>query len=457
MRSAEAIAVCALDHYKKTLTRGKPKADTEWTVYAAIVAERSIGDARSVLWVVSCATGTKCTTHRVQGQVVQDCHAEVLSRRGLMRVLWMEILGQSPSERHHNNLLEPSRDNDGKFQLRSDTRLHLYISCSPCGDASIYPITEDQVMLHTGAKVIVSHESGVDVTTCGGVNQLLQGTTVAREKVQSLGKLRTKSGRSNLPAHLRSTSMSCSDKIVQWSIMGLQGGLLSGFIGPPITLSSVVVSRDPRIGENTSAQDDALKRAIPDRVHAICMEMKTARSGRWEICAPSVSVVSKEFASDRAAMEFKTRKSTTEGDEPSRSDKDSSASDRKRKRSEIAKAVLSPCGISLNWQFFDPTFTELLVGARGIRQGKKPKSDQDYQNLASRLSRKNFSSLARASNPPNDTGLSPITTYQQLKRALANPEWLELKSRILRSETLAGWLRSGEEADFLLVAESDSE
>ena len=39
----------------------------------------------------------------------------------------------------------------------------------------------------------------------------------------------------------------------------------------------------------------------------------------------------------------------------------------------------SPCGVSINWQWSNQE-TEVVVGARGIRQGKKPKSDQDYKN-----------------------------------------------------------------------------
>jgi hypothetical protein len=177
-----------------------------------------------------------------------------------------------------NRLLEENKE-DGRFQLRPDIQLHLYISDSPCGDASIYPIVafntmgdEKEEMLFAGAKVVVSEETRVDANACAGNHQLLEGRmahTVAREEIQVLGKLRTKLGRSHLPAHLSSsTRMSCSDKIVQWSVLGLQRGLLSKYVVAPIQLSSVVVSRDPRLGGDNipvKEQEKVLKLAIHSR------------------------------------------------------------------------------------------------------------------------------------------------------------------------------------------------
>lgn len=462
MLPAGEIASCALDHYTQHLSRGKPKPNLEWTVYAAIVAERDGAKTNSnEAWVVSCATGTKCTAHRVQGCVLHDCHAEVLARRGLLRVLWTEIavktsLHQESGEKAPKALLEDLPDGSGRLRLRADTRLHLYISCSPCGDASIYPLADDQVMLHTGAKVIVSQESEIDATVCGGEDRLLQGTSVAREKVQSLGKIRTKSGRSNLPASHRSTSMSCSDKIVQWSALGLQGGLLSHKIQPPIFLTSIVVGRDPRTDKASMAQQLALERAIVNRIQSICEAKEIVARLPWKVLIPSVHIVSNAFPSDKATMESKIQESKVGADNsaPQKESANVAFIGRKRKRDEGITA-LSPCGISLNWQCCNATLTEMVVGARGLRQGKKPKSDRDYQDLASRLSRREVSRLAMpAINGARETDDSSSLpgTYQQLKRNTANPDWLQFKATILTTGVLAGWLRNGDEADFTLEA-----
>jgi Adenosine-deaminase (editase) domain len=284
---ADQVAACALHHYEHDLPggRGKPRLHHEWTVYAAFVARHNV---KGTCRVVSSATGTKCTAIRrkdgAEGCIIHDSHAEVLARRGLLRVLWSEITeltNQKQEEctcQENNKIFEGKKllvkttsatftTNDDsnknntaiktKFKLDANIQLHLYISDSPCGDASIYEVTKRlkddvdadddaiqenptkkdnskkknatttiQDVLFTGAKVIVSKVTGVDATDCGGNHQLLSlggsesnhatgevsphpdhQVSVAREQQQALGKIRTKAGRSNLPDHLRSTSM----------------------------------------------------------------------------------------------------------------------------------------------------------------------------------------------------------------------------------------------------------
>ena len=260
----DLIAQTALHHYNAVLPgKGKPK-ESEWTIYAAIVASRrkrrtehleevrdpeGTGGSKDDVydddecyhcWVVSCATGTKCCALHQQLQqqqqnsttpharadtttisssatagaaaclsILHDSHAEVLARRGLVRVLWNEILawrrrrrqqqqqqreeqhqhspeessssasvsaqqlhhssnGRGASTNHHLHSLLVVKDeetattgtktakihdqDDGastttnrcRFRLDPLVDLHLYISDSPCGDASIYALQQQQ-------------------------------------------------------------------------------------------------------------------------------------------------------------------------------------------------------------------------------------------------------------------------------------------------------------------------
>lgn len=76
--------------------------------------------------------------------------------------------------------------------------------------------------------------------------------------------------------------MSCSDKIVKWCLLGLQGGLLSQLVAP-IPLSSVIVSADARITKDRvplghESQREALERAIPRRVANAWVELSTLQN-----------------------------------------------------------------------------------------------------------------------------------------------------------------------------------
>jgi len=250
--------------------------------------------------------------------------------------------------------------------------------------------------------------------------------------------------------------MSCSDKIVQWCLMGLEGGLLSGKIDSPIFLSSIVVSQDPRVEAGStslpSTQQQALQRAIPDRVVAVWDVVRKAESPpRWQVTVPSVHVVPIEFPADKATMEAEilaTSSSNIKHQGQSNGTTCYHSVSKKRKRNEEGPGGLSPCGISLNWLHLDATTTELIVGARGICQGKKPKADSDYTKLASRLCRRELVRLAqRAYVPSTNSSIA----YQTFKNQVACPEWKHWKNAILKSPTLAGWLRTSEEADFSFV------
>ncbi|CAJ1947050.1 unnamed protein product [Cylindrotheca closterium] len=441
---AESVAECALSHYNKNISKGKPKDQSEFTVYASIVAQQEDN-----FWVVSAATGTKCTAIRKQGFVLHDSHAEILARRGLVRVLWLQINAISKSQSFSKGRLlleqEPCKE---KYKIRQDIALHLYVSDSPCGDASIYGASSG--FFFTGAKIIVSKETGVTSTVCGGDTQLLQGAPIARENSQLLSSLRCKSGRSNLPSHLRSTSMSCSDKIVKWSILGLQGSLLSNLFKEPVLLSSIVVSQDTRIIPDTNHQLEALERAIPSRARAVwnyvAKTHDTSSKWQWKDHIPSVHVVRSAFSSGKSALATTLGTPFTSRDEPSRP-----PPYKKTKLSSEASPnrKVSPCGFAMNWQCTDPNVPEILIGARGIRQGKKPsgKKLEEYQKLSSRLSRQ---SLLQRCTVIFSTD---ITQYQALKSNESDSNWKLLKTVILDGGPLSGWLR--EQDDFPLHLTSE--
>ncbi|XP_077292509.1 adenosine deaminase acting on RNA isoform X2 [Arctopsyche grandis] len=181
--------------------------------------------------VIAVSSGTKCVSgERLStcGLAVNDCHAEVVARRCFQEFLYdclKDIAESSDGRGQRSNPLEPAPD--GGYQVRGSYRFHLYISTAPCGDARIFSPHEE---------------------TCRPPDR--------HPNRQARGQLRTKieSGEGTIPVKSsdgiqtwdgvlqgeRLLTMSCSDKVCRWNVLGLQGALLSIFLRP-IYLESIVL------------------------------------------------------------------------------------------------------------------------------------------------------------------------------------------------------------------------
>ncbi|XP_077432368.1 double-stranded RNA-specific adenosine deaminase isoform X2 [Vanacampus margaritifer] len=195
-------------------------------ILATIVMRRGEGLGT----VVSLGTGNRCVKGEelsLKGDTVNDGHAEIISRRGFVRFLYSELLKHV--EGTDNSIFEMAADN--KLQIKSDITFHLYISTAPCGDGALF----DKSCSETGEEV--------------GCHQPLFENA-------KQGKLRTKveNGEGTIPVESsaivptwdgiqhgeRLRTMSCSDKIMRWNVLGLQGALLTHFLHP-IYLKSITL------------------------------------------------------------------------------------------------------------------------------------------------------------------------------------------------------------------------
>ncbi|CAL8290635.1 unnamed protein product [Merluccius merluccius] len=195
-------------------------------ILATIVMRRGEGLGT----VVSLGTGNRCVKGEelsLKGDTVNDCHAEIISRRGFLRFLYSELLKYH--EGTEGSIFEAAEEN--RLRVKSDITFHLYISTAPCGDGALF----DKSCSETGDEV--------------------EGHQPLFENAKQ-GKLRTKveNGEGTIPVESsaivptwdgiqhgeRLRTMSCSDKILRWNVVGLQGALLSHFLHP-IYLKSITL------------------------------------------------------------------------------------------------------------------------------------------------------------------------------------------------------------------------
>lgn len=361
---ANEIAEACYSKYISLPKTGKPNEEREWTHLAGIVKvegwQKDVSCSSYVsMDVVALGTGSKCigkSKMSPSGDILNDGHAEVMARRGLLRYLYDQIL-----ETYRTGSSEVFKCfSGGKCFIKDNVTFHFFASHTPCGDASIIPkvslykdevgrclkrsteeslfdskqaegnLNENSVVVptrnlccdfscanlqcemmlqraegkkrnsnagvasnkrkyHSEEDSFKSKLSSGRANICGGSNQRarvnyreelvktnteevvisdiyrtgakclplesLQDPHVPGTDYHVVGALRTKPGRGD-----PTQSLSCSDKLARWNVVGLQGALLSLLVNEPIYFKSLV------IGGGCPFSKASLKRAVIGRL-----------------------------------------------------------------------------------------------------------------------------------------------------------------------------------------------
>ncbi|XP_049425885.1 double-stranded RNA-specific editase 1-like isoform X1 [Epinephelus fuscoguttatus] len=264
---ADAVSRLVVDKFSE-LTDNFTSPHARRKVLAGVVM--TTGTDVKEAQVICVSTGTKCINGEYmsdRGLALNDCHAEIVARRSLIRYLYCQLeYFLSNHEEEQQKSIFTRCDNRLGFRLKENVQFHLYISTSPCGDARIFSPHEAGVEGECLHLALVSCESSLDYMNMYGslydsqsVSPCLlpvsdQGDRHPNRKAR--GQLRTKieSGEGTIPVRSSNTiqtwdgvlqgerllTMSCSDKIARWNVVGFQGSLMSYFT-EAIYFSSIIL------------------------------------------------------------------------------------------------------------------------------------------------------------------------------------------------------------------------
>ena len=249
------------------------------------------------------------------GETLNDSHAEVIARRAFVAWVWSQLAAVAAGETdvsHQTSaittpvLLEEapgacsnedrvkndthvngdgaraSRGRNRQFRFRDDVRFHMCVSRAPCG-ACAGP-AEPQVQREQDS-----------VSCCATTT----GTSVTR-----------KPGRGP-----QTLSVSCSDKLVKWSVLGMQGSILMHFLAAPVYLRTLVIVDDIAAGDGADA-DAARARMVAAVSERTNMDVDVELP--YRVSPPELVVISfAEVASGERLQLLREQLIERQGDVPS--------------------------------------------------------------------------------------------------------------------------------------------
>nr|XP_020819198.1 tRNA-specific adenosine deaminase 1 isoform X2 [Phascolarctos cinereus] len=290
-----------------------------------------------------------------------------------------------PREIPSDTAMHYSTGKEGSLQIPPDSSNSSPPANGPAATQGTVPV---------GAKVVDIYRTGAKCVPGGAGDAQKPGV-----EYHQVGLLRVKPGRGD-----RTCSMSCSDKLARWNVLGCQGALLMHFLEEPIYLAALVVGKCPYSPE-------AMKRAVIGR----CQHVSSLPRG-FQVQELKMLQSNLLFEHSRCAVQAK--------------------------RANCPGKVV-PCGAAIGWSAVPEQPVD--VSCSGFRQGATKKSVGSLQARSKVCKVELFNmflnlvSSISENKRPESLRVKKLETYWEYKEAAASYQeaW-----KTLRKQAFGSWIRN---------------